>query len=119
MTTLILGASEQPQRYSHRVALRLLEAGEDILMLGKQKGEVKGQPIYTELPANHPKVDTITLYVNPSHQENYRDLIFSLKPKRVIFNPGTENLPLMQELNASGVDAFPACTLVMLSTGQF
>lgn len=119
MTTLIIGASEQPQRYSHMAALRLLEAGEDILMLGKQEGEVNGQPIYKELPADHPEVHTITLYVNPSHQENYRDLIFSLKPKRVIFNPGTENLPLMQALEAAGVAAFPACTLVMLSTGQF
>jgi predicted CoA-binding protein len=119
MSTLIIGASEHPHRYSHLAALQLLAAGEDILMLGKQQGEVKGHPIYTALPADHPKVDTITLYVNPTHQENYRDLIFSLKPRRVIFNPGTENLPLMQALEAVGVEAFPACTLVMLSTGQF
>lgn len=119
MTTLIIGASEQPQRYSHLAALRLMEAGHPILMLGKQAGEVNGQPIYKDLPANHPEVHTITLYVNPSHQENYQDLIFSLKPKRVIFNPGTENLPFMQALEAVGVEAFPACTLVMLSIGQF
>lgn len=119
MTTLIIGASEQPQRYSNMAALRLMEAGYPILMLGKQDGAVNGQPIYRELPANHAEVHTITLYVNPSHQENYKDLIFLLRPKRVIFNPGTENLPFMQALEAVGVEAFPACTLVMLSIGQF
>lgn len=119
MTTLIIGASEEPTRYSHMAANRLLDHGHAILMLGKRAGELRGQAIHTRMPAVAPAIDTVTLYVNPTHLEAYRDLIVGLQPRRVIFNPGTEHPEFMAELRAKGVEVQPACTLVMLSIGAY
>jgi len=119
MTTLIIGASEEPTRYSHMAANRLLDHGKSIVLLGKRAGEVRGHTIHTALPTHMPRIDTVTLYVNPQHLEAYREIILSLSPRRVIFNPGTEHPEFMQQLRESGIEALAACTLVMLSIGAY
>lgn len=119
MTTLIIGASEEPTRYSHMAANRLLDHGHAILMLGKRAGQVRGHTIHTSMPADAPAIDTVTLYVNPTHLEAYRNLILGLNPRRVVFNPGTEHPEFMKVLRDRGIEAIPACTLVMLSVGNY
>jgi len=116
--TLILGASDNPARYSYLAALRLKAAGYRFRAVGNKVGEVAGVAIETGLP-EIPDIDTITLYLGPANQVGYYDYIIQLKPKRVIFNPGTENEWLQQQLENSGINAVEACTLVMLSTGQY
>ncbi|MBA4303056.1 MAG: CoA-binding protein [Sphingobacteriaceae bacterium] len=119
MNTLIIGASEEPSRYSNMAANRLLDHGHTITLLGKRPGEVRGHTIYTALPADLPRIDTVTVYVNPQHLETFRDTILSLAPRRVIFNPGTEHPEFMNQLRENGIEALAACTLVMLSIGAY
>ncbi|MFN3530827.1 MAG: CoA-binding protein [Bacteroidia bacterium] len=119
MTTLILGASENAQRYSYKAAHRLVAAGFDVLMVGKQQGSLLGRPIHKELPYLHPKIDTVTLYLNPQQQEQFHETILKLQPRRVIFNPGTEHFLFMKRLQEAGIEAISACTLVMLAVGDY
>lgn len=116
--TLILGASTNPSRYSFLVANKLVRNGHEIIPVGVMKGEVAGVEIKSST-AGIDDIDTVTMYLGQRNQEEYADFLLNLKPKRVIFNPGTENPELMDKLNEQGVDAFEACTLVMLGTGQF
>jgi predicted CoA-binding protein len=118
-TVLILGASENPMRYSHMATLMLLEYGHHPILVGKSGTSVAGLPIHREIPENITSVDTITLYLNPLHQQVWYSAILALKPARVIFNPGTENEAFMLMLSEAGIDCFPACTLVLLRTQQF
>ena len=116
--TLILGASANPQRYSYLALQRLKAHQHEIIAVGRRAGEVNGVQIQTGTPEIN-DLDTITLYLNPSNQEPYLDYIVSLKPKRIIFNPGTENEKLEELANKNGIKTEEACTLVMLSTGQY
>ncbi len=116
--TLVLGASENPQRYSNMAILRLLTFGHPVVAIGNKKGKVEDVEIITDKPEMD-DIDTITLYLNPTNQKPYYDYILSLKPKRVIFNPGTENDELERKLIQKGVITQEACTLVMLGTGQY
>ena len=118
--TLVLGASTNPARYSHRAIEMLREEEHEVLALGLRTGEVQGVHIQTD-PAElaNKEVDTLTLYLNPKRQEAYKSWIKTLAPKRVIFNPGTENPAFAQELEAAGIEPVFACTLVMLRTGQY
>ena len=116
--TLVLGASENPARYGNIAIHRLLRYGHPIVAVGKRKGEVEGVSIETEPPFMD-DIDTITLYLNPTNQQPYYDYIISLKPKRIIFNPGTENPELQRMAIKSGIKPIEACTLVMLGTGQY
>jgi predicted CoA-binding protein len=97
----------------------LLEYGHKPVLVGKSGSEVQGLPILRVVPEELLMVDTITLYLNPLHQVAYYDTIISLKPRRVIFNPGTENHELMEKLDAANIPYIEACTLVMLRVGQF
>lgn len=98
----------------------LLEAGHQVVLLGRREGMIEGEEIFRELPEfDAGEIDTVTLYVNPTHQEGYRNLVEDLKPKRVIFNPGTVNPDWMEQLNSKGIATEAACTLVLLSTGQY
>lgn len=116
--TLVLGASENTSRYSYLAVNKLLDKGHAVLAIGKQAGAVRGVPINTaHIPSDD--VDTVTLYLNPAHQKAYYDYIVSLKPRRIIFNPGTENDELEDLARANGIQPVEACTLVMLSTGQY
>ena len=116
--TLILGASDNPRRYSNLAAHRLRDAGHPIVNVGIKKGIVAGAEI--EKPEKiHADIDTITLYVGSQNQDELYDYILNTKPKRIIFNPGTEN-PVLEELaGQQGIETIEACTLVMLATGQY
>lgn len=116
--TLVLGASENPSRYSYLAIRRLQAHGQPVVAIGKRKGQVEDTTIMTEQPQMD-DIHTITLYLNPTNQIPYYDYIMSLKPKRVIFNPGTENHELERKLAMIGTNTMEACTLVMLSAGQY
>lgn len=116
--TLVLGASENPDRYSNKAILSLLNKGHEVVAIGKKAGKVKNVPIQTEQVKSE-DIDTVTLYLNPDHQKPYYDYIMSLKPRRIIFNPGAENEDLERIAAQEGIDLLEACTLVMLGTGQY
>jgi predicted CoA-binding protein len=116
--TLVLGASENPSRYSYLALQRLQSHQHPVVAIGKRKGFVGNVTIETE-KKEWEDVDTVTLYLNPMHQEQYYDYIISLKPKRIIFNPGAENDELAKIAASKGIKPLEACTLVMLATGQF
>jgi predicted CoA-binding protein len=116
--TLILGATPDQSRYAYLAANRLVKYGHSIINVGIKKGEVAGVEI--EKPeAIHTDVDTITLYVGPQNQPALYNYIMQTKPKRIIFNPGTENNVLENMAAEGGIETLQACTLVMLSTGQY
>jgi len=117
-TTLIIGASESRVRYSYLAAERLLSHGYSIACIGLKPGSVLGVPIQTGTP-DLQDIDTVTLYINPKRQPAYYDYLIQLAPRRVIFNPGTENAELEDLLNSHGVETLEACTLVMLATGRY
>jgi len=116
--TLVLGASDNPGRYSNMAMLKLQSKGHGVVAVGKKHGTVAGMEILTSPPQTD-EIDTVTLYLNPDHQEAYYDYILSLKPRRIIFNPGTENEELEAMAAKQGVKVMEACTLVMLGTGQY
>jgi uncharacterized protein len=116
--TVVIGASDNPSRYSYLAVHRLVGRGYPVVAIGAHSGKVAGVTIQTAHP-DEPEVDTVTLYINPRRQPAYYDYVLSLKPKRVIFNPGTENDEFEDLLTAQGIAAKEACTLVMLNTGQF
>ena len=116
--TLIIGASPDESRYAYKAAYMLKRFNHDIVNVGIKKGEVAGVTI--EKPEIiHKDIDTITLYIGPSLQGQYHHYILQTKPRRVIFNPGTENSELEKLLEQHGIEPVEACTLVLLSTGQY
>ncbi len=116
--TLIIGASTDPSRYAYLAANKLLNHAHEIVLLGMKEGEVAGHKIRTERE-NFEAIDTVTLYVSPKYQTDYFAYVAALKPKRVIFNPGTENPEFEAFLSNKGIESVEACTLVMLATGQY
>lgn len=121
MSTLIIGASTKPNRYAYEAARRLLAIGETVYPLGYRAGKTAGElDILTSIPADL-AVDSITLYLRPSLQEEYFAPIIALAPKRIIFNPGTENPQFQQRLQAAlpQTEIMMACTLVLISMGQY
>jgi uncharacterized protein len=116
--TVIIGATTNPARYAYLVAHKLQQQDIDFIPLGIKKGNVFGKEIILDKPILE-EVHTITLYINPQRQVEWEDYIFQIHPKRVIFNPGTENFELAQKLENQGIEVLVACTLVMLSTQQF
>jgi predicted CoA-binding protein len=116
--TLVLGATPDPARYAYLAANRLVKSGHSIVNVGIKTGEVAGVPI--EKPETiHNDIDTITLYVGPMNQPPLYDYIINTHPKRIIFNPGTENTELRKMAEEKGIETEYACTLVMLSIGQY
>ncbi len=116
--TLVLGASDNPVRYSYLAINRLRSYGHPVVAIGKKHTWVNDVEIIKE-KNKFEEVDTVTLYLNPLHQKEYYDYIVSLKPKRIIFNPGAENEELSKFAKENGIQPLEACTLVMLSTGQY
>ncbi len=116
--TLVLGASTNPSRYSYMAITRLRSFGQPVVAVGRKEGEVDDVSITTELKPFE-NIDTITLYLNPMNQKEYYDYIVSMNPKRVIFNPGTENPELYALLKKANIEIDVACTLVLLSTNQY
>lgn len=116
--TLVLGASTKPERYSYKAVTLLVEKGHSVLAIGQKAGEVAGVKIQTKaIPLKN--IDTITLYLNPNQQKNYYNYIVESKPKRVVFNPGTENPEFYQLLELNNIAVDVACTLVLLTTNQY
>jgi predicted CoA-binding protein len=116
--TLVLGATPNTSRYAYLAANRLVRSGHSIVNVGIKTGEVAGVAI--EKPETiHTDIDTITLYVGPQHQEDLYNYILDTHPKRIIFNPGTENSELRRMANEKGIETEYACTLVLLSIGQY
>jgi predicted CoA-binding protein len=118
--TVVVGATTNPSRYAYLAAERLTQHQHEIVPIGIKKGEVFSQSI---LPIReHPKiadVDTITMYIGPRHQPEYYNYLLGLKPKRMIFNPGTENNELMTMATEQGIEVVTGCTLVMLGVGNY
>jgi len=116
--TVVLGASDNPARYSYLALKKLQSHHHPVVAIGKKKGKVGEVMIQTDhLPVEG--VDTITLYLNPQNQKEYYDYILELKPNRIIFNPGTENNDLIKQAKDNGIEPVIGCTLVMLSTGMY
>ena len=116
--TVVLGASPKPIRYSYTAVQQLTSKGHEAVPIGIKDGEIGGIEIIKGTPELE-DVHTITLYLSPPRQPQYYDYIFSLNPKRLIFNPGTENLELIQMAKDRDVDVEVGCTLVMLSVGNY
>ncbi|MTB53860.1 CoA-binding protein [Lewinella sp. W8] len=118
MSTLILGATPNPNRYAYLAAQRLTQHGHKIVPVGIKHGEVFGVPIQQGRPQVK-NVDTVVLYVGPKHQPAYYDYLLELKPRRIIFNPGTENPELMRLARTHDIEPILGCTLVMLASGTY
>ena len=116
--TIVLGASSNPSRYSYLAIRQLRAYDHPVVAVGRRTGQVAGVDISKEQVIEN-DVDTITLYLNPSNQAEYYDYILSLHPKRIIFNPGTENKELIEKAKQNNIQPVIGCTLVMLSTGQY
>lgn len=116
--TLVLGASANPSRYSYLAVQRLRSHGHQVVAVGKKLAQVADVMIEKE-KKEFDNIDTVTLYLNPLHQRDYYDYILSLKPKRIIFNPGAENEELATLATQHQIKVMEACTLVLLSTGQY
>jgi len=122
MTTLILGASPSPDRYAHLAQERLMSAGYAVLPVSPKGGEILGVPVVRDLAqvlASKAKVDTVTLYVGPDRLKPMVAELIALAPRRVIFNPGTEDEEAEAQLRQAGVVVQEACTLVLLGTGMY
>ena len=116
--TLVLGASPKPDRYAFKAITKLVEKGHSVIAIGQNAGEVAGITIRTKnIPLSN--IDTVTLYLNPARQRDYYNYIVETKPKRVVFNPGTENPEFYQLLEINKIKVEVACTLVLLATNQY
>lgn len=116
--TLVFGATPNSSRYSYKAVKMLKDYGHAVVPVGIRKGEIEGEEIIQGTPQAE-DVETLTLYVNPEIQQNHYDYFLSLNPKRVIFNPGTENDEFARICAGNGIETLEACTLVLLSTGQY
>jgi len=116
--TVVIGASEKPGRYANIAVERLMRYGHDVVPVGLRKGKINNIEILTGQPEIE-AVHTITLYIRPQLQKALYSYLISLKPKRIIFNPGTENKEFEKLAANSGIEVTEACTLVMLSIGSY
>ncbi len=116
--TVVIGASDNPERYSYRAVVSLSKHGDEVIAIGLKDGMILNIPISFE-KKHIENVDTVTLYVGAKNQPGWYDYILSLKPKRIIFNPGAENEEFAQIAKGKGIEVMEACTLVMLSVGNY
>ena len=116
--TVVLGASQNEERYSNMAVKKLVSHKHPVTAIGNKEGIINEINIIKDNPSIN-DVDTVTLYLNPQNQKPYYDYILSLNPKRIIFNPGTENEELEKIANEKGIKTMEACTLVLLSTNQY
>lgn len=116
--TLVLGASDNPSRYSYLAINSLRKYGHPVVAIGKKITRVADVPVEKE-KKDFDNIDTVTLYLNPLHQQDYYAYLLTLKPKRIIFNPGAENDELATLAKKNQIEVMEACTLVLLSTGQY
>ena len=118
--TVVIGATANPARYAYIAARMLMEYNHEVVPVGIKDGALFGKEILDILEKPHVDgVDTITMYIGPQRQPPYYDYLLSLKPKRIIFNPGTENDVLEKMAEDKGIEAVHGCTLVMLRSNQY
>jgi predicted CoA-binding protein len=117
-TTAVIGASPNPDRYAFKATRSLKNHGHKVFPVGIHRGEIDGETILLDKPALK-DVDTVTLYVGPRNQVHWKEYILGLHPKRIIFNPGTENPELEKAAEDKGIECVHGCTLVMLSIGDY
>ena len=116
--TLVLGASLNPERYSNMAVKKLLQYEYPVYAVGLREGEINGVKIHSP-GTPFDQIHTVTLYVGPQNQPAYYDYILGLAPRRVIFNPGTQNVDFEKKLRDAGIMVTHACTLIMLSNHLF
>ena len=116
---VVLGASDKPGRYSHMALVSLLRHGHEPVPVHPRLRDIEGLPVCNDLGAVRGPVDTVTLYVGPGRLTGMIDSVIALKPRRIIANPGAESELMRQAAERHGIEYLEACTLVMLSTGQF
>jgi predicted CoA-binding protein len=116
--TVVIGASPNTDRYSYKATLSLQRHGHTVYPVGIKKGEINGLTLITDKPLLE-NIDTVTLYVGPDHQSYWTEYIISLNPKRIIFNPGTENNEFQALAESLGIEVLEACTLVLLSINEY
>lgn len=118
--TVVLGATTEPSRYAYLAAERLNSHNESFKLVSIKKGELFGEPFLDLRTKPHiEEVHTVTLYIGAARLPEWQDYILSLNPKRIIFNPGTENMELAKAAESKGIETVFGCTLVMLGTGQY
>jgi hypothetical protein len=117
--TLVLGASPNPDRYSYRAVRSLLSRKMPVIAVGRRDFEKDDLKIMKKLPEDISSVHTIALYLNANNQKEYYDDIISLKPARIIFNPGPANTEFEEILRKKGIEVVSDCMLVMLACGKF
>ncbi|MGZ4038444.1 MAG: CoA-binding protein [Bacteroidia bacterium] len=117
-TTAIIGAVPNADRYSYKATRSLKQHGHKVYPIGMRAGTIDGEDILTDRPALN-DVDTVTMYVGPQNQQYWTDYVLSLKPKRIIFNPGAEHPEFAALASSRGIECVEACTLVMLSIGNY
>jgi len=118
LPTVIIGASPNPERYSYMATVRLMQHGHEVYPIGIRGGRIEDRGIMMDRPQLE-NIHTVTLYVGPAHQGPWIDYVIGLHPKRIIFNPGTENSAFYNLASEAGIECLEACTLVMLSTNQY
>jgi predicted CoA-binding protein len=116
---VIIGASNNPERYSHRALLMLRKHGHEVVPVHPKLAEIEGIPVVADVSLITGPVDTVTMYVGAAISSGLQDKLITLKPRRIIFNPGAENATLADALQKAGIACEEACTLVLLNTGQF
>ena len=115
----IIGASSKKDRYANKAQQLLMEKGYPVYPVSRRESEILGVKTCSAIEDIDQPVDTVTLYVGPQHQQELVSQIVKLNPKRVIFNPGTENPEACAAFDKADIDYEEACTLVLLRTGQF
>lgn len=118
-TTVILGASPQPERYAYLAYQTLVEKKVPFFLVNPRYQQIEGHPVFSRLTEVSDPVGTVSMYLAPERQEAVAEDLLALRPGRVIFNPGSENPPLKERLEQAGIPCLEACTLVLLRTGQF
>ena len=118
MKTLVIGASPNPLRYAHKAVKQLRANDIEVVAIGKRETIIQDVDVVKEKP-QFDDVHTVTLYLGAKNQEEYLNYIISLKPKRIIFNPGTYNNKLEEMAQQAGIETLEDCTLIMLSSGEY
>ncbi|MBN1650987.1 MAG: CoA-binding protein [Bacteroidales bacterium] len=118
LKTLVIGASPKPERYAYKAVNMLKEYGHPVVAVGSREAMIGDTKILTGLP-QFKDIDTVTLYVGPANQPVFYDYILDLKPRRIIFNPGTSNTYFKNKAEEKGIEVIEACTLVLLSSAKF
>lgn len=119
MTTLILGASENPMRFSYRAQRKLVQYGHSPLLVNPKGGKIEGVKVYSQLADVDQEIETVTVYINPLYLAKEIDNIIKLNPKRVIFNPGSESAEASKTFSNHGIQVIEDCTLLMLDGGRY